>query len=726
VYVTSSENESSKSFAEGALRTMHLAYVRSIGLLIVSVALVLPANVHADPYLEQEADQAEQAPDAGENPPDDGNAPSGGASASAQQAGPVDQAWPRQINGDGYSIYLYAPQVEGWDQKKLEARAAVAVQTQDSAEPTYGVIWLSARTQVDKQKGVVTLKDLQVTKASFPAASDGGPDYLALMRSSVPTGARTIGLARLQANLAAAHAVEKSRKSTLKNDPPRIIYSTTKAMLVLIDGKPVLRPVPGTHLSRVINTRALIVNDQSTSKFYLYVVNQWLEATSIDGPWSGAQDAPDGLDAAKQAAVASKQVNLLDQAGSNARMAVDFGAFPTVYTSTVPAELIQAPGPQMLAPIEGTQLQQVQNTTDNIFQYTPTQDYYVLLSGRWFRAKSTDGPWAFVPANALPADFAQIPEPNLASLVLASVAGTPWAKQALIDNTIPQTATVSRSQATFAPAFDGEPQFKPIAGTALRYAANSATPIIEDQGDPYYAVHNGVWFRASSPRGRWDVATSVPREIYTIPPSSPLYYTTFVNIYGASGDEVYVGYTPGYMGAFASPEGVVVYGTGWAYEPWVGSYWIGPPGTYGLGTDLTWDPLVGYGFGFADDVYFGPWWGPLGQRWADGLDWRLHNFGATDVYGRWGARARAAESARVTDSALGGWRADLYAGRDGLVYRRGERGWEGNRGGDWHRGGAAGAGLESDWLGRRMASDEMRAYRAHSVGAMGFGGVRRR
>jgi len=711
------------------LRSAHLILVAVVCFLTARVAFISPSPALADPYLQQEADQNA---DDGQTPPDDGSQPPNGgaygapgaAGSGGQPVSPQDQGWPRQFTtSDGTLIYLYAPQVESWDQKKLQARAAVSVQTPDAAEPTYGVIWISARTQVDRQNRVVNLQGLNITKANFPAAS-GGPDYLALMRQNIPAGTRTIGLERLQANLAATRAIEKSRKTTLKNDPPRIIYSTTKAMLVLIDGKPVLRLVVGSHLSRVVNTRALLLFDQGKNKYYLYLVDQWLEAGSIDGPWSAPQDLPDGLDAAKQAAVASKQVNLLDQAGSNARMAVDWGAFPTVYTSTVPAELIQAPGPQMLAPIDGTQLQQVQNTNDAIFIYSPTQDYYVLVAGRWFRAKSTDGPWTFVAANALPADFAQIPADSLASTVLASVAGTPQARQALVDNIVPQTATVSRSQATFSPTFDGEPKFKPIAGTALRYAANSTSPIIEYRGDPYYAVDHGVWFTASSARGNWVAATSVPREIYTIPPSSPLYYTTFVNIYGSTADEVYVGYTPGYFGAFASPDGVVVYGTGWVYEPWVGSYWIGAPATYGLGADLVWDPLAGYGFGFGDDVYFGPWWGPLGGRWAEGLDWRFRNFGVADLYGRWGAAARAADSARVADAALGGWRNDLYAGRDGWVYRRGERGWEGNVGGAWRRGGMA--GLEGDWLGRRMATDQMRAFRANSVGAMGFGGFRRR
>jgi len=689
--------------------------IRLIGALIVAGVLSLPAGVYADPEL---AEEAAQAVAAGEN------------SAPASDPGnPEAQAWPRQITTDQYTLYLYAPHVESWDQKLLQARAAVAVQSADAAEPTYGVVWLTAHTAVDDQKGIVSLQDLTVTKGTFPSAPDGGPDYLALVRQNVPAATRTIGLSRLQGDLAAARAVEKSRAAALKNDPPRIIFSTTKAMLVLIDGAPVLRPVPGTKLSRVVNTRSLLLTDQAKSAYYLYLVDRWLTATSIDGPWSEVQDLPDGLDAAKQAAVASKQVDLLDQAGSDARMAVDWGTFPTVYTSTAPAELIQAPGPLMMTPIEGTQLQQVQNSNDNIFQNTATQDYYVLVSGRWFRSPSLNGPWAFVAANALPADFAKIPPDSLASTVLASVAGTPQAQQALVDNLVPQTATVNRKQARLSPRFDGALQFRPIAGTALRYVANSATPIIQSRNGPYYAVEHGVWFLAQAATGPWEVAASVPAEIYAMPPSAPLYYTTFVNIYGATDDEVYVGSTPGYFGAYAVPEGVVVYGTGWAYEPWLGAYWIGAPRTFGFDADLAWDAVSGYGVGFGDDLYFGPWWGPLGARWAEGLDWRFRTFAAADLYGRWGPMVRDTASARATAAALGDWRADMYAGRDGYVYRRGERGWEGNIGGDWRRGGMEGAGLERQWMGRQMAMDRMGAYRGAAFGGGfggGFGGSRRR
>ena len=50
------------------------------------------------------------------------------------------------------------------------------------------------------------------------------------------------------------------------------------------------------------------------------------------------------------------------------------------------------------------------NTTGDILFDLNDQDYYVSLTGRWFRAKSLEGPWTFVDGDRLPKDFAKIPE----------------------------------------------------------------------------------------------------------------------------------------------------------------------------------------------------------------------------------------------------------------------------------------------------------------------------
>ena len=148
---------------------------------------------------------------------------------------------------------------------------------------------------------------------------------------------------------------------------------------------------------------------------------------------------------------------------------------------------------------------------------------------------------------------------------------------------------MGRKEATFEPTYDGPPRFEPIAGTSLAAATNTPSAVIQVGPTSYYGCENGVWFEASAPTGPWAVAATVPEVIYTIPPSSRLYYVTFVRVYDSTPDVVYVGYTPGYYGTVVSSStSTVVYGTGWYYPPYVGSYWYGDFvfSTKGWGRDI--------------------------------------------------------------------------------------------------------------------------------------------
>ena len=121
---------------------------------------------------------------------------------------------------------------------------------------------------------------------------------------------------------------------------------------------------------------------------------------------------------------------------------------------------------------------------------------------------------------------------------------------------------------------------------------NTATPIIQVSPTSWYAVQDAVWFTAclgERALGGRDVGAAV---IYTIPPSSPLHYVTYVRIYEATPDTVYVGYTPGYYGTCVS-HGTVVYGTGYYYPPYVGTSGTARPLTYGVGVGMTYTPWTG-------------------------------------------------------------------------------------------------------------------------------------
>ena len=112
------------------------------------------------------------------------------------------------------------------------------------------------------------------------------------------------------------------------------------------------------------------------------------------------------------------------------------------------------------------------------------------------------------------------------------------------------------------------------------------------------------------------------------------------------------GYTPGYLGALVS-DGVVVYGTGYEYPRWIGSFWLGRPATYGLGSAMTNESRDGWTYAFgigwsASQSRWGsgvsPWWQPLGwgargERypwiWRDGRAVRLRAEGEDRGVGAW-------------------------------------------------------------------------------------------
>src|SRR5437660_12195260 len=89
--------------------------------------------------------------------------------------------WPRQLASGDNTFAVFQPQYESWDQGRLSGRAAVAVENRVAPQPTYGVLWFTARTEVDKESRMVTLEDLTISKTDFPTAPDGGVTYVAAL-----------------------------------------------------------------------------------------------------------------------------------------------------------------------------------------------------------------------------------------------------------------------------------------------------------------------------------------------------------------------------------------------------------------------------------------------------------------------------------------------------------------------------------------------------------------
>ncbi len=585
------------------------------------------------------------------------NAPS--AQKAAMQKIATDSGWPRTVKTDAQQEFIiYQPQVEKWDGNRIYVYSAVEFKPGANKPSNYGVVWFNARTEVDKVNRLVTLDGLEITKVNFPAASAQNQKVLAFFKSKFPGKAKTISLDRLEAGVRAAEP--KFETVPVKNDPPRLIIVAKPSVLVIIDGEPKLVEVPSTNLQRVLNTSAVLLYETDKQKYYLRVSDWWMETEKLDSAWARANKLPGDMKKAEETIVAqgqqarnemsvAEQAELARQPKKASLKEGDKEAeVPDVYVVYSPAELIETKGEAQYEKVADTPLEYVKNTNATILRLNG--ECYILVSGRWFKSSALSGPWAYVPSAEIPKDFSNIPVSSPVASALASVPGTPQAEEGLIANSIPQTATITRSQAKLTVVYDGEATFIPIEGTSMRYARNTSVPVIK-VGERYYAVEAGVWFWAPTPQGPWNVADKIPDDIYTIPPSSPLHYVTYAKIYGSTTEVVYVGYTPGYYGTVVSSDTTtVVYGTGWYYPPYVSStVWYGYPYSYGAGAGFTWTSTSGWslGFGYSYSYYpyypYYPWWGPMGYYgccWYPYYGWGAWGgAAAANVYGQWGNTA---------------------------------------------------------------------------------------
>ena len=562
----------------------------------------------------------------------------------------LESKWPRTFTSGANTFTIYQPQVDKWMDNLIDFYCAVEMKAGKETVPKYGVVWIQARTEVDKVNRLVTLDQAKISRVKFPVVPDKEPELTALLEKRLPGATKVISLDRLEAALEIENEAIKGVE--VKNDPPKIIVATKPSLLVLIDGLQQMGAVPGLKLQSVINTRSTILYDNDKKLYYLRVKDWWLQAKGLEGPWEYAKNLSGEMKKAEEVIIQQNQSAEGQQTPEQPSLKgtgkkAEFAEVPAVHVVFGPTEMIETNGPPKYDRIAGIQLEFVSNTNGNIFRLG--DEHYILISGRWFKSGTPEGPWAFVAAADMPADFAKIPADSPKAAVLASVPGTPEAKEALIANSIPQTATITRSEAKLTVQYDGDATFVPIEGTSMSYAKNTSAAVIKISENEYYCAEAGVWFKGTSPQGPWEVTDTVPSQIYEIPPSSPLYNVTYVKVYDSTPDVVHVGYTPGYYGTVVSSSTkTVVYGTGWYYPPYISPIaWYGWPYTYGVGAGLTsseetgWS--VGFGYGYAYYPWYYPWWGPMGYYgccWYPYYGWGAWGGAAVaNVYGVWGNTA---------------------------------------------------------------------------------------
>jgi hypothetical protein len=665
-------------------------------------------------------------------------------SPKAAPAGTVaaDAGWPRIYSDGTATVAFHQPQVDDWkDFKVLSARFAVEIVPQKGAPKIMAAMHWEAQTDANLDSRTVLLGDIRITSFRAPGQSEAKTQELqALVARVLPKKLEPVALDRLLAYL--DPTLVSSRQVAPNTEAPPILVSTTPAVLVMIDGPPILGDIAGTNLSFVINTNWDILKEKGDARFYLLNGKQWLTAENIEGPWKAATKLPKDT---------AKIPN--DQNWADVKKALPLSkgsqkpGVPAVFVAGKPSELVVLDGAPKLQPITGTSLSEVANTTSPLFYDNNEKNYYFLTSGRWFRNQQLRGIWVYV-SDKLPADFAKIPPTDPKASVLASVPGTIEASDAVLLASVPQMAVVDRKAAAAEAkvTYIGAPEFKPIENTTLQYAVNTPADVIQ-VADQYYLLQQGVWFLSSTANGPWVVADVIPQEIYSIPPQSPKYNTTYVYVTNSDPATVTVAQTAGYTGMVVSSGiSVVVWGTGYYYPPyyyWGPMYpypvywgypyhsygvaaWYNPAtGFYGRGA-VVYGPYGGYGrsaaYNPATGAYvrragaWGPYQGAMGTSfynprtgaWGSGYrygnayqSWGQGVVGRGDQWAKGGyyADSRGAiggvhtsEGGRLVAAGNGDHRAifgrtsdgDLYAGKDGNIYRRDPSGnWQQHGDGGW-------------------------------------------
>ncbi len=526
-----------------------------------------------------------------------------------------DSDWPRTVPLKQGMVTIYSLQVDEMSENTIQFRAALAYRGSPGAEPVFGAGWFESPVNIDTASRIVHPTQLIVTETRFPAGTDDIQSELASVLAQQSTGWNLdFSLDELDTALKAADAEAKAVSTT----PPDVIYRDHPALLISIDGEPILREIENSAYQAVINTPYPLIFD---GKYYYLnaATDVWYRAREATGPYQFVTSAPKAI-----AAMVKPDETATTQ--EQAPEPITAANAPEIVVSTRPAELIVTEGPAAFVPLVDDLLV-LQNSDDDVFMHVSSQKFYIVLAGRWYQAGSLTGPWLYQPADALPKAFANIPRDSNQADSRVYVAGTEEARDAVLDAHVPQTAAVKRGEVDIEVKYDGEPVYQPVDGTDLVYIQNTGSTVLVS-GGLYYLVEEGVWYVSSSRNGPWQVSDHRPAQVDTILPTSPVYNTKYVHVYDSTPSVVYVGYTPGYTGSYVYYN-TLFYGTGWYYRPWVSPYYYYPRfSTWGF--NVSYNTWGGWSFGLS-------WgWGPFSVGYYPGGYWHHAHYWYHPHHGRWG------------------------------------------------------------------------------------------
>ena len=81
--------------------------------------------------------------------------------------------WPKTFAGlYGLHIDIWKPQILAYDRNVLQLKSVIAVSDVEEMEPVFGMMWMTARVELDSVDGVIEFQTIRIDCVTMPEDSD--------------------------------------------------------------------------------------------------------------------------------------------------------------------------------------------------------------------------------------------------------------------------------------------------------------------------------------------------------------------------------------------------------------------------------------------------------------------------------------------------------------------------------------------------------------------------
>ncbi len=516
----------------------------------------------------------------------------GAAPALAQEPAPAEEtvaAWlfPKEIQVAGRRLALHEPVVLDHDQERRRVTLRVPIEVTDPlGKTTGGVADVSGSVHLDIASRLAMVDVMEVTSSAFPALSEKAVGEVQAALADAWPPSLLLRLELIVGRPTAAAAADSPGK--LSSLPPKIHVRNQPAMLIQIDGEPVLEPVQNTPLQYILNTATDLFQDPSSGAWYMLLNGSWATSKTLeDGDWAWLEGKLPVV--MSQLPISHPRGHIRQFVPGTREFRNRYGKTPPATPTTPvpdviitkePAELVLLEGDPLFTLVPGVKLMPVANTQSDLFFHPRLGNYFLLISGRWLTANELDGEWK-PHFGKLPEQFLQIPRDHVRAHVVWCVPGTPEAAEAAALASLWEHAVIKPSGRVEILFQDGELRKLPIEGGEFSLVTSTEDDLLVSKGGKYYACIRGAWFASNTGKGDWKPIEALPEALGMLPAGGTPYHINFSRPIGAHEGGYAFKLNGGYEGVFVE-KGSVKYGTGWS-RPGMkrGANWYPTQRTYG-------------------------------------------------------------------------------------------------------------------------------------------------